>query len=209
MDAEVTRDRSRAPRVLHVLQPSTGGVPVYVGRLSQALRRRGWDVTIAAPREAAALSEIDASGADFLEIATARGISLRDDIRAIRKLRAYCSRHAVAVIHGHSSKAGALAAAVSVGSGIPSVYSPHAWSFQMRIPLPAKALFAVVEAGLNRWVHRRTIGVSNEERRVARVWRIAPTKKLRVVHTGLDATPPTREARLAARARVGPAPERP
>src|SRR5437588_8434427 len=104
MDAEVTRDRSRAPRVLQVLQPSTGGVPVYVGRLSEALRHRGWDVTIAAPREAARLGEIDGSGADFLEIATARGISLRDDLRAIRELRAYCSQHTVDVIHGHSSK---------------------------------------------------------------------------------------------------------
>jgi len=197
----------RAPRVLHVLQPSTGGVPVYVGRLSGALRRRGWDVTIAAPREAARLHAIESSGADFLEIATARGLSVRDDIRAIGMLRRYCAEHPVDVIHGHSSKAGALTAALSLAAGIPSVYSPHAWSFQMRIPLPAKVLFALVEGGLNRLVHRRTIGVSNEEQRVARAWRVAPPEKLRVVHTGLDAAPPTAEARRAARARVGAEPE--
>ena len=81
-------------RVLQLLGPSTGGIRRHVGELSAALRKRGWDVDVAAPTgvlEGAAVVPVP-SGVDPRGVLAAR--------RALRPLV-----EGIDLVHAHGLKA--------------------------------------------------------------------------------------------------------
>jgi glycosyltransferase involved in cell wall biosynthesis len=169
--------RPHAPTsVLHVAQPIDGGVPEYVCELAAEQHARGWTVVVATPRDSRALARLQALGVavDAWAATRAPSVDLADEVVRLRRLLA---RRAPTLVHLHSSKAG-LVGRLAIRGRIPTVFQPHAWSFE--------AGRGVVRAGAEAWERAAarwadiTLCVSEAERargadaRIRARWRVIP-----------------------------------
>ena len=77
---------SPPPRVLHVAQPTVGGVASYVQQLASACRAAGYATAVACPRGGELPGWAEANGIEWLEIALQRSPTVRD-ARRIAELR--------------------------------------------------------------------------------------------------------------------------
>jgi glycosyltransferase involved in cell wall biosynthesis len=184
--ARVEPLRTHRPlHVLHVFQPETGGVPAYVAALSAGLLEAGVRVSVAGPSGAEAFEDLRALGAEILPLRLARPPDPVLDALAIRALARWSDRRRVTVMHGHSTKAGMLAAFAAWRAGVPSLYTPHCWSFDQQVGLPLRAAYAVLERQLVRRFHSGVICVSAAEGASAARWRVAASGRVAVVPTGV------------------------
>jgi glycosyltransferase involved in cell wall biosynthesis len=188
-------------RILDVLQPPIGGVPIYVAMLARGMAARGWDVVVAGPPGAPDLQDLAGPGVDTIDLDVERATRPRRDGAAIAQLVRLARRQRIDLVHGHSSKASLLSAFAARGSGVPSVYTPHAWAFQMRNAVPLRAVLGGLEMAINR-LHARIITVCGAEAAAAGRWGIARREQMRVVHTGLPASA-SAYTRARARAALG------
>ncbi len=200
-----TSERAAAglPRhVLHVFEPRTGGVPNYATMLTNGLLARGWRVTVACPPEANVCEDLHADGVEILPIDVQRAPRPWQDSRAVRRIAHWCRRRGVTLIHGHSSKAGLLSALAGRRAGVPSVYTPHGWAFQMRVATPLRLAYAIGERQFGNHCHAAVVSVSASGRTTAERWRVAPLGRIQVIRTGLPGRP-LPIARASARRELG------
>ncbi|UNO43232.1 glycosyltransferase [Streptomyces sp. MST-110588] len=114
--------------ILHLVQPVEGGVARVVADLVRAHVRQQLRVVVACPPSGWLPREAAAAGAEVEDWPAGRELGLRvaretwAAHRLIRRIRPD-------VVHAHSAKAG-LAARLAVRGRGPTVYQPHAWSFQ-------------------------------------------------------------------------------
>ncbi|MFE6283378.1 glycosyltransferase [Streptomyces sp. NPDC057877] len=150
---------SPPPRVLHLTQPVEGGVAEVVAALTRAQLAAGLRVTVGCPGGAlaAALRE---SGADVRrwEATRAPGPSLAGEVRGAARLLDTVRPD---LVHAHSAKAG-LAGRLAVRGRVPTVFQPHAWSFEA-VGGATAALAVAWERFGARWAHR-VVCVSEAER---------------------------------------------
>ncbi|MGW3862075.1 glycosyltransferase [Streptomyces sp. NPDC005047] len=147
------------PRVLHVTQPVDGGVARVVTDLTRAQLAAGLGVAVACP-DGNLADRLRALGADVLHWPATRspGPALVPEVRRLARVTgAVCPD----LVHAHSAKAG-LAARLAVRGRIPTVFQPHAWSFEA-VGGPAGALALHWERWGARWA-ARTVCVSEAER---------------------------------------------
>ena len=129
--SEATVVAARPPwRILHVVEASSGGVARHVVDLACEQRLMGHEVQVVySPLRAddRFLADLrDAGVTSVHAIAMQRQPSL-SDFGAIRAIRRHIRRHGpFDIVHGHSSKGGALARLASVGIATLRVYTPHA-----------------------------------------------------------------------------------
>jgi glycosyltransferase involved in cell wall biosynthesis len=170
-----TATRAASPRVLHVTQPVDGGVARVVAELVRAQRAAGFGVTVACPESGLAqtLRELGANVRHW-PATRAPGRSLP---REVRRLARVVDEVRPDVLHAHSAKAG-LAARLAVRGRIPTVFQPHAWSFEAVGGVTA-ATAVVWERWGARWA-ARVVCVSEAERErgvragVPAHWRVIP-----------------------------------
>jgi glycosyltransferase involved in cell wall biosynthesis len=192
--AEATAGRGH---VVQVFEPDVGGVPSYVACLAEGLVARGWRVTVAGPPASTASARLAASGAELVPLALRHRPAL-SDARALSSLVRLCTAGGARLIHAHSTKASLLGAAASRLSGVPSVYTAHAWAFERTGPAAARRAYAAFERSMGRR-HRAVIAVAESERRRAESRGIAPAAGIHVVLTGHDPQPaPPRDRARAA-----------
>ncbi len=114
--------------MLHVAQPTDGGVARCVLELVQDQVRRGWPVALAGPRWGSLAGEVERAGGEWYrwEAARAPGPVIVPETRALARII-----HTVEpeVVHLHSSKAG-LAGRLALRGRRRTVFQPHAWSFE-------------------------------------------------------------------------------
>ncbi|MFJ5263786.1 glycosyltransferase [Streptomyces sp. NPDC088387] len=165
----------RRPRVLHLTQPVDGGVARVVTDLTRAQLTAGFQVTVGCP-EGALAAQLGALGAGLRPWRAARapGPALPREVRAVAHLIESVRPD---VVHAHSAKAG-LAARLAVRGRIPTVFQPHAWSFEA-VGGATAALALRWERYAARWAHR-TVCVSEAEREtgvaagIAGQWAVVP-----------------------------------
>ncbi|MFI8227474.1 glycosyltransferase [Streptomyces sp. NPDC085900] len=148
------------PRVLHLTQPVDGGVARVVTDLARAQLAAGLNVTVACP--AGPLDDgLRALGADVRpwEATRSPGPTL---VREVRRLARVIEDVRPDLVHAHSAKAG-LAGRLAVRGRIPTVFQPHAWSFEA-VGGATAALALQWERRAARW-SSRTVCVSEAERR--------------------------------------------
>lgn len=164
------------PRVLMVVESSSGGTGRHVLDLAEGLCRRGCDVHV--------LYSTGRTDRFFMErVAAMRGVRFAPlpmrtaihpaDLLAVRATRRYLDAHGpFDVIHGHSSKGGAVARLAALGKGLAAFYTPHG--------------LVVMDRGRARW--RRLLYLAIElglSLRTARVIAVAPAEQREAVRLGL------------------------
>ena len=164
------------PSILHVSQPTDGGVANYVVDVVADQARRGWPVTVACPGWGDLAHRVEGLGAAHADWTAGRGPGPSSFLDA-RRLAAILEREAPALVHLHSSKAG-LAGRLALRGRLPTIFQPHAWSFEaVRGPLRAAAL--LWERRAARWASA-ILCVSEAERQrgeehgLHASWRVIP-----------------------------------
>ncbi|MFI6656866.1 glycosyltransferase [Streptomyces sp. NPDC050523] len=166
----------RVPHVLHVAQPVEGGVARVVTDLVAAQLAAGLRVTVACPVGGTLSDALRARGCTVLRWDATRspGHRLPGEVRQLTGILRAVRPH---LVHAHSAKAG-LAARLAVRGRIPTVFQPHAWSFEA-----AGGVVARVALGWERWGARwatRVLCVSEAERRtgercgIGAAWEVVP-----------------------------------
>ncbi|MEU7422878.1 glycosyltransferase [Streptomyces sp. NPDC040750] len=147
------------PRVLHLAQPVDGGVARVVLDLTRAQLAAGLRVTLACPggELASGARELGAEVRDW-RAARSPGPGLPGEVRRLVRL---IDEVRPDLVHAHSAKAG-LAGRLAVRGRLPTVFQPHAWSFEAVGGLTA-ALALRWERWGARWVDR-VVCVSEAER---------------------------------------------
>jgi glycosyltransferase involved in cell wall biosynthesis len=180
--------------VLLLFQPKFGGVPQYVANLAEGLAERGWEVSVAAPSNTPVRDRLALVSRNVMSLDTPSLPSPKQDLRIVRELAGACDRDAIDVIHAHSSKAGAIATIVGKLAGVPSLYSPHAWSFQREMSSPAEHAYVAIERLLARR-HAQVIAVADAERAEAERRGVVSPGRAQLISTGIrDTVLPSREA---------------
>lgn len=165
-----------APHILHVAQPVEGGVARVVSDLVAAQAAAGLRVSVACPPAGALATELRALDCAVLPWRATRapGPGLPGEVwRLARLVRAAGPD----LVHAHSAKAG-LAARLAVRGTLPTVFQPHAWSFEAAGPVVARLALGWERFGA-RWA-ARVVCVSEAERRsgerrgVHASWRVVP-----------------------------------
>lgn len=186
--------------ILHVSQPHDAGVPfVAAGYVADQLAR-GWEVAVASPPDGDLRRAAETLGARYLPWPAARapGPATVDETRRLGQAIAAVRPD---VVHLHSAKAG-MAGRMLLRGRVPTIFQPHAWSFEaVRGPLHAATV--AWERLAARW-STAVLCVSEGERR--RGEEAGVRARFVVVPNGLDLTEwtPAGEAeRRAARAALG------
>lgn len=166
-------------RVLHVTQPVDGGVARVVTDLARAQLGAGLDVTVACPDGplTAVLRDLGARVRTWCATRSP-GPATAAEARGLARLVAEVRPD---LVHLHSAKAG-LAGRLAVRGRIPTVFQPHAWSFEA-VGGPVAALSLAWERWGARWASR-VVCVSEAER--ARGVRAGVRGRWVVVPNGID-----------------------
>lgn len=195
-------------RILLVLEAAGGGAGRHVMDLATGLLRLNHNVCLVyAPGRAddsfqTGLSELKDLVA--LRLPMRREVGWHDARHTLDLRRLVRALGPFDILHAHSSKAGALARLAALRTGLPCIYTPHAF-ITLDPDMPALKRFAYgrVErllAGLGDQI----ICVSDEEAAHARRLGI-PAHRLTVVHNGIGPLAPA--SREQVRAELGLAPE--
>ncbi|GGU74426.1 glycosyl transferase family 1 [Streptomyces filipinensis] len=192
-----TPSAAREPHVLHVSQPVEGGVARFVTDLAAAQRGAGAHVSVACPRGGTLTDALRAQGCRVLPWNASRspGSRLPGEVarltQVLRELRPD-------VVHAHGAQAG-LAARLAVRGRLPTVFQPHAWSFEAVDGVRAHAAVRWEQFGA-RWA-ARVLCVSEAERRTGE--RHGITAQWHMVPDGVD-TRRFRPEGAVARSAAGP-----
>lgn len=173
MDPTPTRGtaHSRALRVLLVVESSAGGTGRHVLDLAEGLTARGCQVHVIYSTR-----RLDKLFTDRLaELKGIRQVALPirtsphpADFRIVRAVRRHMRQFGpFDIVHGHSSKGGAVARLAAFGTRARAYYTLH--GLIMMDPLLPRwkwLMYLLIELGLATWT-RRVIAVSPEEQRAA------------------------------------------
>ncbi|GAA0616819.1 glycosyltransferase family 4 protein [Streptomyces crystallinus] len=171
-----------SPHVLHLVQPVEGGVARVVADLVRDQLRGGMRVSVACPGVGRLGAEAALLGADTYPWEATRSPGpglLGETARAARLIR----RLRPDVVHAHSAKAG-VAARLAVRGRVPTVFQPHAWSFEA-VTGPLALASRAWERAAARWA-ARTVCVSEGERRTGE--RAGVRGRPVVIPNGVDLT---------------------
>lgn len=125
--------------VLHVSQPTDGGVPAYIVALSRAQSERGWTPLVACPPNGPLASSLGDAGIRHIAWPASRYPDPRVPMETAR-LRRIIGTLKPDVLHLHSSKPGLVG---RIGrSTQPTLFQPHGWSWDaLPPPLRPAALY--------------------------------------------------------------------
>jgi glycosyltransferase involved in cell wall biosynthesis len=187
-------------RILLCHQPIDGGVARHVGDLLEGLPTRGFEVVVCSP----AMPTGVASVVTHTPLDLRREISPRADAAALAGLAGLIGELRPDIIHGHSSKAGALVRLARLRHPRARVvYTPHGYPFAGHFPGRSERLaYRAIERALAP-LASRVVCVCEAEARLARS--VGPRGRIRVVHNGIAPAPGGRiDPGIAELGRSGP-----
>ncbi|MEU8774723.1 glycosyltransferase family 4 protein [Streptomyces sp. NPDC048606] len=170
----------RSLTVLHLVQPVDGGVARVVIDLVRAQSAQGLRVLVGCPAGGTLAEGARAAGAEVLPWRAGRspGPALPAEVASAAGL---VRRARPDLLHAHSAKAG-LAGRLAVRGRTPTVFQPHAWSFDA-VGGATGALALRWERFGARWADR-VLCVSEAERRAGETEGI--TARWTVIRNGVD-----------------------
>ncbi len=178
-------------KILFVIETCGGGSGRHLLDLARGSSAQGHEVHVA-------FSPLRADAGFLRELASLRGvrrfpIEMRtapghDDLRALRRLKRYIQHMGpFDVIHGHSSKGGALARMAATWSRARRIYTPHAlYTMNPELSPLKKKVYGAIEKLLANTITDSIILVSEEEHHHA-LEQGLPENKMRVIVNGVEA----------------------
>jgi glycosyltransferase involved in cell wall biosynthesis len=196
----------RRLKILYVVESTFAGTGRHVLDLITAMLERGHEVHIAySPvrmdeRFARDLRAFERLHVLSLPMRPMPGVA---DLWGSLKVRRYLQQHGpMDVVHGHSSKGGAIARIASWGLGSRRVYTAHAFkTMDPCLGRVRRSVFASIELVLGRFASDAVIAVSLDEARHARELGI-PAGRCRIVPNAVR-IPPDLPDRTSARRQLG------
>jgi len=191
---------ARGKRILMIVESAAGGTGRHVLDLAEGMSARGHDVHVVYSTGRidrffqARLATLD----HVRQLPVAMRTSIHPtDFRVVRTIRRYVREHGpFDIVHGHSSKAGALARLVAMGTRANAVYTLHGLiMMDPKLALWKRTFYLAIELGLSLRTER-IIAVAPEEARAAVKLGLG-RKRVAVVPNGVedDITVPRDEAR--------------
>lgn len=172
-------------KILHIAQ-SNGGVAEYLKMFFKYADKSKFELDLLCSKqyrdEKAFFKNI---GCNIAMISMAREISFISDIKSVFQIARYIKKIKPDIIHLHSSKAGALGRLASIFSGIPVIYNPHGWSFDMNISRKKKAIYIFIEKFLGKFT-KEIINISDYEKDCALKHNILSKEKIKVIYNGIE-----------------------
>jgi glycosyltransferase involved in cell wall biosynthesis len=189
--------------VLHVSQPPDSGVPRVAGNLVADQVERGWDVTVASPRGSELRQLALDAGARYVpwEATRSPGPTVPGEVARLARLVGAADPQ---LVHLHSAKAG-LAGRLAIRGRRPTLFQPHAWSFEAVRGALRKAAVSWERAGA-RWADA-VVCVSGGERERGEA--VGVRARFAEIPNGIDLSlyrPASADDRATARAALGLAP---
>jgi glycosyltransferase involved in cell wall biosynthesis len=187
--------------VLHVAQPSDGGVASYLAAAARDQAERGWHVVVACPDGGRLAGDLTAAGLARLPWPALRSPG-RSTLAEALRLRALMHRIRPDAVHLHSAKAGLAGRLGPRPAGVPVLFQPHGWSW-----LAAEGPLRTASLAWERVAARRTdlcLCVSDTEAREGRAHHVPG--RYAVVRNGVDLSrfrPADRRRQAQARDRLG------
>lgn len=189
-------------RILLVVEPGIDGVFRHVEGLVQFLLDQGCSLALAyssrrsSDRLFQLVDKVRAAGGPVLDLGVGNAPET-GDFQALGRLGKLLQAFRPAIVHAHSSKAGALARLLTFKRSVPLLYTPNAYYGMARGGTPKTLVFNAVEAILGR--RGFTIHVSPEEAAFAFQTLGLPPARCTLVPNAVDcrkflpATPSQRE----------------
>lgn len=162
--------------ILHVSQPTEGGVGRYVADVVADQVARGWDVALACPTYGDLAREATEAGCAHIPWSAERAPG-PGALLELRRIARIVEGAKPQLVHLHSSKAG-LAGRLALRGRLPTIFQPHGWSFDASTG-PVRRGAVVWERRAARWA-AVVLCVSEAERRrgeehgVRAAWRVIP-----------------------------------
>ncbi|MEK1947362.1 MAG: glycosyltransferase [Ensifer adhaerens] len=195
-------------RLLEVLEPSGGGSGRHFIDLCRGMHLRGHHVeAVYSPvrAEESFVRELKAIGLPAVHAVDMKRAPGPTDIPAFLTLRRIMRDHGpFDIVHGHSSKAGALTRLRLPGRHLPRIYTPHAFrTLDPTLGRGGRLIYGAIEWGLAWFYTDHLICVSDDERSHA-VSLYMPEERMSVIVNGV--APPSRDMATTIRASFGIAP---
>ncbi len=179
--------------ILEVVESCGAGVVRHIRALCEYFAAEGHRVTVVySPYRADEVFEqfMDdwQDRVHFVPIKLRREVSPASDLRGVVELLRLIRREGpFDVIHGHSSKAGAIARIVGPLFGIPTLYTPHSLILASpEISRLEAAVYGLVERALGYWATSKIIAVSGDERDFILDHRLVPNKRIVLIPNAID-----------------------
>lgn len=163
-----------------------GGAQKHVEALAIQLKQDGHEVTVVTGSYQPSLWCLQEQQIPVITIPTLqRAIHVTKDFQTFWQLRAIFKRIQPDVVATHSSKAGVIGRVVGGLLRIPTVFTAHSWSFTEGVPRKKKLLYHRVEKSVQPFT-TKIITVSEYDRELALLEKVAPAHKLLTIHNGID-----------------------
>lgn len=180
-------------KILEVVEASGAGVGRHVRGLCQDLAGQGHQLTVAyAPhrmdegfrRFLAARQGV----IQFVPLGVGREVSPVSDLQSVVQLvRLMKTEGPFEIIHGHSSKGGAIARIAGRYVGVPTVYTPHSVIMSSaEISKAERFFYTFVERVLGRWATSKLVAVSEDERELILKLGLVAEDRVAVIENGID-----------------------
>ncbi|WP_077961618.1 glycosyltransferase [Ensifer adhaerens] len=202
--------RSPAPplKLLQVLEPSGGGSGRHFLDLCRGMHKRGHHVeAVYSPvrAEEGFVRELKAIGLPAVHAVNMKRAPGPSDVGCFLELRRIMRANSFDIIHGHSSKAGALTRLRLPGSHVPRIYTPHAFrTLDPTLGRGGRLIYGTIEWALAHFFTDHLICVSDDEFHHALSLHM-PEKRMSVIVNGV--APPSCEMAQTLRASFGIAPD--
>jgi glycosyltransferase involved in cell wall biosynthesis len=203
-------DKAGALNILQVLEPSGGGSGRHFVDLCGALAKSGHGITaIYSPTRAEQrfVDELTALPLKSVIAIPMNRAPSPSDLGAWRAINRVLREHGpFDIVHGHSSKAGALTRLRLPGRHVPRIYTPHAFrTMDPTLGTGGRRIYGMIESLLGRYFSDAVICVSEDEKRHAATALHIPEHLLHTVVNGVDEPPPADRQEI--RAHLGVRPE--
>jgi glycosyltransferase involved in cell wall biosynthesis len=120
----------RKLEILCVCEPLTFGVPMYVEQVVRRLEGDTFHFTLACPRSSTLRSRLTDTSVEFVNVEMQAGLNPAREFEAALQLWRGLRGKPFDVVHFHSSKAGLLGRPLTAVLNLPSVFTPHCFSFE-------------------------------------------------------------------------------
>lgn len=154
----------KRPKILYILH-AVGGVEVWLRLILKNLDPAGFEIVVLHGKNDTDRPFMDKDGNPVREITTTidRAIHPLKDANAIFRAISIVKKERPALIHAHSAKAGMIGKIVGAATGVPVLYTPHAYSYLSASSSLKKKLFLGLERFFKKF-NNKVLAISNSER---------------------------------------------